>query len=214
MTPVGTIRDRLSYSNLASSAALFLALGGGAYAATSGALVSSSGVVKGCVPKHGGPLQVVRSGKRCPKGLVSLVFNTKGQPGAQGSTGPKGSSGSPGSPGSPGGTGPQGIQGTAGSAVAFARVAANGTLDVAHSKNITASALSSITGVYCITPSVPVSNVVVSVPHNGGDPGELAQAGINANGDPETTACSTPSWVAIRSASGTNENHIFYVVFN
>jgi hypothetical protein len=208
---MATIRDRLSYSNLASSAALFLALGGGAYAATSGSLVSSSGAVNGCVPKHGGALHVIKPGKHCPKGLVSLVFNTKGQTGPQGS---RGSQGSPGLPGSPGSTGGQGTQGTAGSAVAFARVAADGTLDVPNSKNITGSSLSGFTGVYCITPSVPVHNVVVSVPHIGGDPGEFAQAGITANGDPTTAGCTSPAWVAIRSASGTNENHVFYVVFN
>lgn len=79
----------LSYANVMASVALFVALGGGAYAVTSSSFVSRSGAITGCVPKKGGALRVVKSGRRCPRGTVPLVFNIKGP---QGARGPQGSS--------------------------------------------------------------------------------------------------------------------------
>jgi hypothetical protein len=122
-----------------------------------------------------------------------------------GPAGPRGATGAPGSPGVPG---------TPGSALAYARVDANGTLDVAHSKNITSVSHPAVNGLYCITPSVPVSNVVVSTPHVGPEPGMFAQADIVANGDTPNGVCGTPVYVTISNTAGTAENHPFYVVFN
>lgn len=75
--------------NAVGLTALFVALGGGAYAASS-SLVGPGGVIGGCVPKHGGALIVLRPGKSCPRGTVALSFNQKGQPGRNGVTGPAG----------------------------------------------------------------------------------------------------------------------------
>jgi hypothetical protein len=92
-----SFRRHMSYSNVAASLALFVALGGGAYAATGGSFVAgNNGAIKGCVQK-GGVLRVVKVGKRCPKGTAALTFSAKGRPGTigpqgiQGQTGPAGS---------------------------------------------------------------------------------------------------------------------------
>jgi Collagen triple helix repeat (20 copies) len=111
-------RVRATYANVASTAALFIALGGGAYAATGGQFVGPGGVIHGCVPKTGGSLAVVRNGKKCPNGKVSLPFNQTGAtglPGSQGVAGPEGPQGSKGPQGIQGIQGIQGLKGDTGS---------------------------------------------------------------------------------------------------
>ncbi len=98
------LRGHLSYANVMASIAVFVALGGGAYAATS-SFVAGNGTIRGCVSKHGGTLQVVKAGKKCPKRTVALSFNQ---------TGPKGTQGAAGAAGSQGPAGPAGSQGPAG----------------------------------------------------------------------------------------------------
>ena len=122
--------------------------------------------------------------------------------------------GARGAPGAPGAPGPKGETGAPGSALAYARIEANGTLDSAHSKNVTSASHPAVNGLYCITPSVPVSNVVVSTPHVGAEPGMLAQADIVANGDDSERHLQDPVYVTISNSAGTPENHPFYVVFN
>jgi hypothetical protein len=98
---------RLTYANVMSTVAVFIALGGGAYAASSG-FVSSGGAIHGCVTKHGGALKVVRTGSRCPKGARSLIFDVRGARGLPGARGPAGPAGAPGTPGHDGAPGPPG----------------------------------------------------------------------------------------------------------
>jgi hypothetical protein len=91
------VRKHLNYGNVVATAALFVALGGGAYAATAGPFVAPSGAVNGCVARATGALRVVKPGKRCPKGTVALAFNAKGRrglTGPQGRPGPTGLAGS------------------------------------------------------------------------------------------------------------------------
>ena len=99
------IRRHLTYANVVSTACLFVVLGGGAYAAGS-SLVGAGGAVRGCVPKRGGTLDIVRAGKRCPKGKVTLTLGARG---------PSGPTGSQGELGQPGPVGAQGIAGATGS---------------------------------------------------------------------------------------------------
>ncbi|HET9471718.1 MAG TPA: hypothetical protein VFO24_11490, partial [Usitatibacter sp.] len=84
--------------------ALFVALGGGAYAA-SGGLVSSSGLVQACVRSHGGVPRVVHAHARCRHGEIPLFLAT---PGAASLRGAKGAKGATGPRGHTGATGPQG----------------------------------------------------------------------------------------------------------
>ena len=65
----------------------------------------------------------------------------------------------------------------------------------------------------CASFTVPVTSVVVSVPHVGGDTGNLAQASISAIDGP-FGGCPTPVWVVMKNGSGTLENHPLYLVFN
>jgi len=120
---VSWIRSRLTFANVAASLALFLALGGGAYAATSNALVGSGGVIHGCVLKDG-TLSVVSAGKKCPKHTSTLVFDQKGPQGSAGATGVAGAPGAAGAGGAAGATGATGAAGP-GATSYFATVAAN-----------------------------------------------------------------------------------------
>jgi hypothetical protein len=104
--------ERLTYSNVLATIAIFLALGGGAYALTS---VSSEGVITACVNKRTGALRVVR--KRCKKSERKVFWNVGGQaglPGTAGSQGPAGLPGSPGAAGTAGATGGIGATGPTG----------------------------------------------------------------------------------------------------
>ena len=85
--------------NAVALVALFVALGGGAFAATGGGFLGRTGTVTGCVASKGGVLRVVKPGKRCPRHTVALRFNALGRPGAAGAPGKTGAAGSPGAPG-------------------------------------------------------------------------------------------------------------------
>jgi hypothetical protein len=115
------MRSRLTFANIAAGLALFIALGGGAYAATSDALVGSGGKIHGCVQKNGA-LSIAKVGKACPKHSTSLVFAQTGSKGATGSTGAAGAPGAPGNAGTPGAPGAAGPGATS----YFSTVAANG----------------------------------------------------------------------------------------
>ena len=99
--------------------ALFIAATGFAV----GAIPGRDGVIHACYKKKGGALRVVAAGKKCPRGTRALSWNQRGLAGANG---PKGANGPRGA------TGVQGVggaKGEAGTAVAYARVAADGTLE-------------------------------------------------------------------------------------
>ena len=101
----------MTYANVISTVCLFVVLGGGAYAAGS-SLVGAGGAVRGCVPKRGGTLDVVKAGNRCPRGKVTLALAARGPSGpkgARGEPGPAGSQGTPGPTGAPGPSGPTAI---------------------------------------------------------------------------------------------------------
>jgi hypothetical protein len=100
---------RPGHATIIAYTALFVALGGGAYAATSGSLVAGSGAIKACVDGNGGLLTVVKQGRKCPHGKVALSLSTKAQTGAPGQKGATGATGL---------TGPMGVQGLTGPATA------------------------------------------------------------------------------------------------
>lgn len=91
-----------------------------------------------------GALRVVSGGK-CPKGSRALAWNQRGLTGGRGATGPPGSTGPQGTPGA---------KGDAGTAVAYARVAADGSLEPGdggkQNKNVVSANIQKAdTGVYC-----------------------------------------------------------------
>jgi hypothetical protein len=104
-----------------ATVALFVALGGGAWAA-SGGLIGAGGVIHACVPNKGGPLSVVPPGEKCGRGQRRISFNQQGPPGQTGPQGP------PGQAGRQGGQGAKGDQGPAGpGATTFTTTLASGT---------------------------------------------------------------------------------------
>jgi hypothetical protein len=171
---VHRMRSRLSFANVTSSIALFVALGGGAYAATGGSFVSSSGTIRGCI-KHGGALIVVKAGRHCPRGTVSLPFAQRGPTGpsgARGATGKTGANGANGKNGANGTNGTNGKNGEPGTALGYARVYFNGTETlVFNAKNVTAANVTRTkAGVVCFH-GLPftISNIQATLGFTGGD---------------------------------------------
>jgi hypothetical protein len=80
---------RASFANVIAFTALFVALGGGAFAAVSG-IPGRDGVIHTCFKKRGGALRVVPAGAHCGKKQKALAINQRGP---QGVPGPKGETG-------------------------------------------------------------------------------------------------------------------------
>jgi hypothetical protein len=89
------VQRRFTLANALAGVAVFIALGGGAYAASGSSLIGAGGTINGCVAKHGGTLKVAKPGRKCPKGTSKLAFNTAGTIGETGATGPTGAAGAP-----------------------------------------------------------------------------------------------------------------------
>ena len=119
------ICSRLTYANVMATGAMFLALGGGAFALTG--VPDRGGVFHGCVSNRTGVLRVVNSASSCHKargrgrhrdlGEFAVAWNQKGQPGTNGIKGAKGINGTKGP------TGPTGTNGTNGATKVTVRTA-------------------------------------------------------------------------------------------
>jgi hypothetical protein len=107
------LRTRLTYANAMSTIAVFLALGGGAFAAVS-SIAGPGGVIHGCYTKQHGNLRLVAAGTRCSRRERAIAFNQQGPSGfgmrghygVRGAPGPQGSQGIPGPRGETGPRGP------------------------------------------------------------------------------------------------------------
>jgi hypothetical protein len=84
------LRQGLTYANVMATVAVFLALGGGALAATN--FVGADGKINGCVDRHG-QLTVLKPKKKCVHGLTAISWNQTGATGATGATGQTGATG-------------------------------------------------------------------------------------------------------------------------
>jgi hypothetical protein len=82
---------RPTYANVTATLALFIALGGGAYAATN-VFVSRTGAVRFCVARNG-TASIVPTGRKCGRRRTTLILNQKGQSGTRGQAGPQGKQG-------------------------------------------------------------------------------------------------------------------------
>jgi hypothetical protein len=185
------IRKRITYANVISTLALVLVVGGGS-------AIAASQFSKESIPNNALKKESIGPGKLTKAAKAALV----GSPGAKGATGPAGSSGP---------AGPVGPAGAPGSALAFAHVNADGTLDAANSKNISAvSKLAALKGYYCVTASVPVRSVTV-----GGDGGLVGKI-YNASFEDFVTSCPDPASasVEIYKPTGGGVDSAFFIVFN
>jgi hypothetical protein len=128
------LRSRLTYANLIATLALFLALGGGAYAAVK--------LPKNSVGGKQIKANAVSSGKVKDGSLKQADFGAGELP-----AGPAGANGTPGRDGT---NGTDGTDGAPGETVGYAQVSAAGTVIGSGSSNIPQAAVSHPTaGVYC-----------------------------------------------------------------
>src|ERR1044072_7349073 len=123
------LRHRPSAALIVACLALFVALGGVGYAA---ATINGKDIVKGTITAKQVKDRSLGTKDLSKKSVKAL----KGQKGAKGDTGPQGPQGVQGTPGAPG------------SAVAYAFVAADGTVDPARSKNIATANVVPDGGIY------------------------------------------------------------------
>src|SRR5947207_15952812 len=79
-------RSVFTYANVVSSLALFVVLGGGAYAASS--FIGSNRQIRGCVTREG-RLTVLKPGTHCRKGTSQIAWTVQG-PHARESNGHRG----------------------------------------------------------------------------------------------------------------------------
>jgi pilus assembly protein FimV len=180
--------------------ALFLALGGTTYAAST-ALIGKNTV--GSPQVVNGSLQTKDLSGKARKAL-------KGNRGLRGFTG---AAGAPGAAGAKGATGAQGIQGAAGTAVAYAHVNADGTVDTANSKNVAdANVEHAAAGVYCFAGLGTIHSFVASPDAFGPVDGILANpttgvAGCTIGGAQVRVRMTTVA------APSTPSDHPFYIFF-
>jgi hypothetical protein len=90
--PRGT---RLTFANVMATGAMFVALGGGGYAAMT-RMPDANGVFHGCVSKRTGVLRVVAGAHSCTGGRdFAIAWNQRGQAGGKGGQGAPGPKGDP-----------------------------------------------------------------------------------------------------------------------
>ena len=136
--------------------ALFLALGGTTYAAST-ALIGKNTVASP---------QVVNGS------LKTKDLSAAARKALKGNRGLRGLAGAQGAKGATGAQGIQGIQGAAGSALAYAEVTGSGTLVAGRFKNIVQSNVTASGGVFCFSGlSFTPTNVVAIRQGGTGDPG-------------------------------------------
>ncbi|HKG43371.1 MAG TPA: hypothetical protein VKB10_03900 [Gaiellaceae bacterium] len=192
---------RFLRGNTIALLALFIALGGTTYAAST-ALIGKNTVASPQVVN--GSLQTKDLSKKTRKTL-------KGSRGLRGLQGARGLTGATGAQGVPG------TAGAAGTAVAYAHVLANGTVDAANSKNIAnANIAHPAAGIYCFsglsftihsvvtTPDAygPTDGILVNPTFHGTPPFGGCASGVN--GRVRTTTVAAPS---------TPGDHPFYIWF-
>jgi hypothetical protein len=175
---------RLTYANVVATVALFIALGGAAYAATQ-------------LPKNS------VGARQLKKAAVTPAKLSKSSKLAL--TGPKGE---------PGAIGPQGLKGEtgpAGSSLAYARIDGVGKIDASQSRGIGGMAvLSPETGLYCISglPFAPKSAVATT---QGGETSLNAVVGNYAPCPEPQTQVSVAIW---STAAGVMVAVPFMILFN
>jgi hypothetical protein len=108
------IGRHITYANVTASLALFIALGGGAYAVAGNPFVGRKGKVSVCVQEGDRTLRAVKPGAKCAAGEVALTLNQRGKRGKRGLPGAIGATGAAGAAGARGLQGPAGAAGTPG----------------------------------------------------------------------------------------------------
>jgi hypothetical protein len=169
-----------TYANVASTLALVLALGGGAYAAVGNPFAGPGGTIRACVGKHGA-LIVVRSGRNCPRGKRSLELSQTGVTGPRGGLGATGAQGGTGAQGATGGLGATGPVGPSNAYFA--------------SSNTTVASVTLPAGDYAVFGTVDYTN-----PNTVGN--DAGGCSLEINNGPGTITTTTPFTTIPTTAAG------------
>jgi hypothetical protein len=202
---------RFMRGNAIALLALFIALGGTTYAAST-ALIGKNTVASPQVVN--GSLKTLDLSKKARAALRGArgARGPAGAAGPAGTAGPAGPAGTAGAKGATGAQGIQGVQGPAGTAVAYAHVNADGTVEAAASMNLAdANVTHPATGVYCFTGlSFTVHSFVASPDAFG------PVDGILVNPSTGTAGCAS-GVVRVRTTTAaaptTLSDHPFYIFF-
>jgi hypothetical protein len=184
------IGARMTYANVMATVAVFLALGGGAYALSG--IPDRGGVFHGCVATSGA-LRVVAKASSCRKaktvkrgtrrvripGESAIAWNQQGQRGISGVQGIQGQQGNPGTPGGPGAS--------ATKLFAWVRDAGSSTAPVVqYGSGVSSVADTTVAGSYNVTFDRSLDNCVVSVQPGAGAPSG-GTTGVDGNEFASTT---------------------------
>jgi hypothetical protein len=195
---------RLSYANVMSTIALFVALGGSSYAA--GVILPANSVTTVQVRNHS---------------LLAADFKPgqlpRGYPGPPGLDGKNGKDGKDGARGPAGPAGPAGAGGSnGGSTLAYLHVAKDGTIDLAHSKNLGGATVTHPTdGFYCIAglPFAP-QNVMATLGFDGAAGGVSVSLDGNAPLASTGLSCPAGTQVILWAYNGDPVDNDIYAAIN
>jgi hypothetical protein len=188
---VAKIRSGLTYANVMATVAVFLALGGGAYAAVK--------LPRASVGSRQIQHNAVTSSKVKDHSLLARDFRAGQLP-----AGPKGDTGAQGAPGTPG---------APGASLAFAHVNSDGSLIPGASSGIS-SATKTHTGEYCfVVRATPTSAVASGDANEGGV--VIAETNLTPGAEITSGFCpqGTNAIVLTFSTGGMPTDHAFFVVF-
>lgn len=217
-------RVRISPSLAISCLALFVSLGGTGYAVSRlpansvGTAQLKRNAVTGTKVKNHSLRAAdfaagqIPAGRRGPQG-------PQGDAGPAGQQGVKGDPGATGATGAPGAKGDTGNTGAAGSAVAYASVAANGTVDTARSKGVVSvNRASGFAHFYCFDLATTPVNATATLDIVGGIAStEATDAIVQLPPDTSINACDAShkdALVVLQKDDGTQVDHGFWITFN
>src|SRR6266851_5611274 len=185
------IPRRLSYANVIATGAMFVALGGGAYALSG--IPDRGGVFHGCVSNATGVLRVVKIASSCHKARGRGKHRNPGEFAVRWSQqGPRGLQGIQGVQGVQGVGGTNGVNGADGTARAYGLVSQAGT-SVTRSKNIT-GVTNPLVGRFCITLAAgidPATTGAVVTPNIDNDDTDIGDNAAQASAEwrPSANVC-------------------------
>ena len=201
---------RLTYANVVATLALFVALGGGAYAASK---LPKNSVGSAQIKKN-----AVTSAKVKDRSLLAQDFAPnqlpRGADGAQGPAGTQGPKGDTGGQGPKGDPGTNGIDGLNGTARAYGRASTAAVLT--NSKNVVAVTRPS-TGHFCIQldPSInAASAMLVAIPNFSGDETTFTTANTDLTAVVEFLAANTDCGAVSNSLEVVTGHQAFNVTGN
>jgi hypothetical protein len=195
------ITRRLTYANVMATVALFVALGGSAFAA---AKITGKDIKDGSITAAD-----IKNGS-----LLRADFKPgqlgRGAPGPAGVSGAAGPSGAPGAPGAPG------VPGIPGGAIAFAHLNADGTVDAARSSNVaSANVAHPNNGRYCLSGlGFTPQNALVTIGANAGATGGGFIARVNLG--PPALGCppATQVEIVVANLANVTADNDLWVVLN